>query len=303
MKLSDLDVYVEDDKTPKVLLWNLLSSCKPNLCVPKKDVVVEDGKIAISTQNISLVKQDFVRYGKGNEFGLKHKEREIIKEGEPGYVETPSWKGFFIELCELYDEKVLRSIYKELKEKYIDDINKTLNKIMSRGTIEMRTYLSKNGFNQKYEERSVIYLYIGLNGKLYLPTITYYLYSPNKKILNYDFTSDRFMYPSETLKEIATILDKNWSIIEKSKDWILIDEVPTENRNEDKTTDEMYLRKYFAGSSILRQVTEYYENRLELPKNCSCKSHNILFFDENANHLSDQGLGDSFKSFIVWSKE
>lgn len=71
----------------------------------------------------------------------------------------------------------------------------------------------------------------------------------------------------------------------------------------DKTTDEMYLRKYLAGSSILHEVTVYYENRLELPKYCSCKSHKILFFDENANHLSDQGLGDSFKSFIVWLKE
>lgn len=303
MKLSDFDVYVKDDKTPKVLLWNLLSSCKPNLCVPKDDVLVEDGKVTINTQNVSLVKQDFVKYREVDEFGFKRKTREIIKEDEPGYVITPSWKGFFIELSELYDKKVLRSIYKELKEKYIEDINKTLNKIVSRGTIEMRTYLSKKGFNQKYRGKSEVYLYLDLNGKLYLPIFTHYLYSPYKGVLNYDFTSDVYMYPPETLNEIATIIDKNWAFIERLKEWILIDEVPTENRNEDKTTDEMYLRKYLAGSSILYQVTEYYENRLELPKSCSCKSHNILFFDENANHLSDQGLGDSFKSFIVWSKE
>lgn len=205
MKLSDFDVYVEDDRTPKVLLWNLLSSCKPNLCVPKNDVVVEDGKVKINTQNISFVKQDFVRYREVNEFGFKRKTKEIIKEDEPGYVITPSWKGFFIELSELYDKKVLRSIYKELKEKYIEEINKTLHKIVSRGTIEMRTYLSKKGFNQKYKDKSEVYLYLDLNGKLYLPIFTYYLYSPYKGILNYDFTSDMFMYPTETLKEIATM--------------------------------------------------------------------------------------------------
>lgn len=79
MKLSDFDVYVEDDRTPKVLLWNLLSNCKPNLCIPKDDVLVEDGKVKINTQNISLVKQDFVRYREVNEFGFKRKTREIIK--------------------------------------------------------------------------------------------------------------------------------------------------------------------------------------------------------------------------------
>ena len=69
----------------------------------------------------------------------------------------------------------------------------------------MRTYLSKKGFNQKYKDKSEVYLYLDLNGKLYLPIFTYYLYSPYKGILNYDFTSDMFMYPTETLKEIATM--------------------------------------------------------------------------------------------------
>lgn len=52
--------------------------------------------------------------------------------------------------------------------------------------------------------------------------------------------------------------------------------------------------------AFLREVTEFYEDRVKLPKSCSCANHNILFFIEDATHFSDQGFG---YSYMIWSKD
>ena len=309
-----MKIQMNKELCSEMLFFNNVNGKKPNIKVPMSDVTIEDGKISVLTKNASFTLQPYYSDSMAefscwlhlHDNGI-YTQEGIILPNENGYKETPSWNGFLEILFNEYKKSIVEENIEELKGKYTKDTNTLLQSIKDLESISFDTYQSKKGFLERNKEE-YLYLFLDKNLKLWYPfqyssseiersPILYSNFKGNldcyESFYQISFISDEFEYSKTTLNKIAEIIDENWDFVKDYSNWLLTDEIPIKHKIE-KRKDRR-----------LRIVTEYYESRLKIPMNRSCKNNIVTFFHESTNHCSDEWWNKytwGHRTFMIWSK-